>query len=287
MPPRWFCLAVIVTWTGFNGWLFYHDLLPRLLPYQPPPYSIDLVEEATTRRPYIDWLVFLDGRKVFQARTRIEHPAHDTFDLSAEYTPVSAQTRVPVNGVLVRKMASAYRVNTAGDLLGLTVTIEGSPQLAQVFRVVEADFTAHIDGDVEGGRLAPTLRLELPGGAGRTVALPEVPVARGGSLLLPLHPLNRLRGLKPGQAWTMRVFDPLADSLGALQGGGGEARFLRARVRPEAEMHSWGRRQEVSCLVIDYEGDGLRGETWVAEDRGLVLKQEVRLADNHWVIYRE
>src|SRR5262245_38416076 len=53
MPSRIVCLGIILVWLGFNGWLFFRDLLPRLMPGQPPPYTIDIVEETKTRRPYV------------------------------------------------------------------------------------------------------------------------------------------------------------------------------------------------------------------------------------------
>src|SRR5262245_30756348 len=65
MPSRWACLTIVLCWLGLNGYLLYHDLLPRLLPGQPPPYTIDLVEEAQTRRPATDWSVLHEGEPVF------------------------------------------------------------------------------------------------------------------------------------------------------------------------------------------------------------------------------
>lgn len=287
MPPRWFCAAVVLAWLGFNGWLFYHDILPRLLPDQPPPYTIDLVEEAQTRRPNIDWTVHLNGQKALQARTRIENPEHDVFELTAEYKPLPGAARVPLQGILVRKMISQYRVTAAGDLLGLSVVLTGAPQLAEVLKLGTEDFTVDIAGAVEAGQMEPTLQLQMPGVGARRMTLPAVAVARGASILLPLHPVNRLRGLRPGQAWTMRVLDPLADSLGALQGTTGAVPVLRATVRPEIETFTHETRQDVPCHVIDYQGDGLTGQTWVTADRGVVLCQDVRTGDNHMVMYRD
>ena len=54
MPPRAVCLAILLFWLGVNGYLLYHDLLPRLAPGQAPPYTIDLVEEAQVQRAAID-----------------------------------------------------------------------------------------------------------------------------------------------------------------------------------------------------------------------------------------
>lgn len=284
MPSRIICLGIVLVWLGFNSWLFYRDLLPRLLPGQPPPYTIDLVEETRTRRPYIEWNVEHAGQRAFRARTYVDHPDHDVFHLVADFTTPNGEAP-PIHGIRVKRMSSIYRVSTAGDLLGVAVTIEGQPQLARALKLIAGDFTASIEGDVEGGRLTPRLTLELPGKKFER-DLPTVTVPSGGAVLLPLHPVNRVQGISLGQSWTLRVFDPIAGSLGAL-GGGGELQFIRAKVRPRTETFTYGKRRDVECLVIDYEGDDMKASTWVAKERGLVLCQEATLDNARWVMYRE
>jgi hypothetical protein len=255
-----------------------------MLPGQPPPYTIDLVEETKTRRPYIEWTVEHAGERAFRARTYVNHPEHDVFELVADYTTPFG-TPPPIHGIRVRSMSSTYRVNGVGDLLGVAVRIEGQPRLAQALKLIAADFTASIEGDVEKGRLTPRLTLEMPGKKFER-DLPSVAVPAGGAVLLPLHPVNRVQGISLGQSWTLRVFDPIAGSLGALTGGG-ELQLLRAKVRPRFEMFSYGRRQEVECLVIDYEGDDMKASTWVAKERGLVMSQEATLDNERWAMYRD
>lgn len=286
MPSRGICLGIVLFWLGFNGWLFFTDLLPRLLPGQPPPYTIDLVEETRTRRPHINWIVYHENELVFRARTEVGHPDHDLFDLAAEFYPQAGAPPVPIHGILIKRMKSYYRVNANGDLLGLSVEIEGSPQFAQVLKLIGADFVASIDGEVSAGHLSPQLTLRMPG-VEKKRELPPVQIPRGCSVLLPLHPLNRIQGLREGQSWTIRIFDPLADSLQALQGSVGELRLLRARVRPRSEAFDWGRRRGTECLVVDYDGDNFKGSTWVSKQRGLVLAQEAILDNQRWTMYRD
>lgn len=286
MPPRRVCLTIVLFWLSFNGYLLYHDLLPRLLPGQPPPYNVDLVEEAQTRRPHIDWTVYLDKDPVFRARTSVTNPDHDVFELTSEFTPLTNAPPPPLHGIILRKMASRYRVNSAGDLLGLTAEIEGTPQFAQALRIIAADFTARVDGSVANGEFTPHLTLEVAG-LKRDKTLPTVRIPAGGSILLPLHPVNRLRDLQPGQRWTMRVFDPLADSLSALQGQGAELRLLRVRVAEAPEPLTWGRRRDVDCLAVHYEGDDFTATTLVGKERGQVLSQEVRFDNQRWIMYRD
>lgn len=293
MPSRPVCLGIILFWLGFNGWLFIHDLWPRLQPGQPPPYTIDLVEETRTRRPHIDWNVEHEGHRVFRARTWVAHPEHDVFELIADFTAANASAP-PIHGIRVKRMSSTYRVNTAGDLLGMSVEIEGQPAVADLLRLIypaarkilSRGFTLSIEGTVENGRLTPHAALHSPLDRYER-DLPTVTIPAGGSVLLPLHPVNRIQGISLGQTWTIRVFDPIADLLGALTGEAGELRLLRARVRPQAERFSHGRRQNVECLIIDYEGDNLKASTWVAKERGLVLCQEATLDNQRWVMYRD
>ena len=67
---------------------------------------------------------------------------------------------------------------------------------------------------------------------------------------MPLHPINRLSGLKPGQTWQVPLFDPVATSLAQVGGGEGRVTFLKATVRTHAEYITY--RVETPCLVIDY-----------------------------------
>ena len=296
MPPRWLSILIVAVWLLFSGRLVVRDLLPRLLPGEPPPYTIDLVEEVRTTRSYVDWMVLHNGRSVFRSQSRVLHSRRDRdeFELTAEFHPLKPGDRVALHGVLVSRMVSTYRVTGAGDLLGLSVEVAGTPQLAELIPFVGgADFRLSIDGTVKDGRLEPRVRFGLGDKGMREFALPAVAVRRGGSVLLPLHPVNRLAGLSPGESWHMTVLDPLGDSLATLGGGGGEVRILRARVRDEAvefvapSDQNWRRRKPVACLVIDYEGDDFTASTWVERERGLVMCQEATLGGDRWLMYRE
>ena len=288
MPPRWLSILIVVVWVLFSARLVVLDLLPRLLPGQPPPYTIDLVEEARTTRSYVDWMVLRDGTQAFRSRSRVLHPEHDVFELTSELMPLKKDDRVPLNGMLLRRLASTYRVNGAGDLLGLSVRLEGIPQVVKLLPFpIDTNLELEIEGTVKDHRLRPTIRMTTKKDQRREFALPEVRLHQGGSVLLPLHPVNRLTGLSPGQSWQMTVLDPLSDSFAALHGGGGGLRLLRARVRGETEEFSRPLKKSVICLVIDYEGDDFVASTWVERERGLVICQEATLGGERWSMYRE
>jgi hypothetical protein len=324
MPPRWLCVLIITSWLLLTGWLFYSDLLPRLLPGQPPPVTIDLVEEAQTRRVATNWTVHQDGRVVCVARTRTEHPRRDLFELVAEFPlahevyaalaaaavggrsdnfltslvaarcalappPVEGGDRPPghlsVGALNVLGLSSVYRVNADGDLLGFEARLAAAPQaLDEVARTglgVSGTFDVTTIGEVRDGRLTLTREWGArQGKAAREEAYSRLAVARGAAVVLPLHPPKRMRGVSPGQSWRAVVVDPFASALG------GEPVVVRAQVRPTAEPFRWGRRQDVACLVIDYEGERVKLSTWVSHEDGMVLAQEATLDRTRWAMYR-
>jgi hypothetical protein len=288
MPPRWLSVLIIASWLLLTGWLFYDELLPRLLPGQAPAVTIDLVEEAQLRRTSLNWTAERNGQPAFTLKTRIEHPRRDTFDLVAEFPAREGGGKwegVVTNGLRLSRLTSAYRVNAAGDLLAFevrfTATVQFADELPADLKIPLAkEFTAAVRGEVEGGRLKLTRELPAEDGA-RQLSETTLAVGRGGAVLLPLHPVKRLRGLSPGQRWRTVLIDPLSYFLLP-----GDPPLVRARVRPKTEPFRWGRRPEAECLVIDYEGDRVKVTTWVSQDDGTVLAQEATLDGARWSLYR-
>jgi hypothetical protein len=298
MPSRGLSVLIVLFWLAFNGWLLCHDIVPRLLPGQPPPYSIELVEEARTSRAYILWSVEKDGERIAQARTGVEHPSRNVFELVSTLTPpIKGVGFRAVDGLLIHKMQSTYRVDETGDLLGLEVLVDAKGDPTHPLLRWMPAFHAAIEGEVDDGTMAPRLTVQFPEAAlskkEYSFDFQKVKLPRGGSVLLPLHPVNRLRGLRPGQSWTMQALDPLSDLLGALPGIAGrdatfqgDLRLLRASVRQEEVLLSRDRYHDVPCLVIDYDGD-MQGSTWVARKTGLVMRQEAFIGKTHWAMYRD
>ncbi len=276
MPPRWLAIIIIAAWLSVTSWMLWTEVLPYWLPGTPPAFSIDLVEEAQQGRNLTRWVAERNGEKVFQVNTHVERTAAGVFEMGAEYKPHASRDKdgpARIGGLSVARMTSAYRVNLAGDLVGLSIHVEGETLIP---------FKADIAGEVRAGKLASLVVLHA-GGQESRLPLPEVAVPRGGNALMPLHPVNRIRGLRPGQAWTLRFFDPLR----AIGGRGEGMTLLRAAVRPQEETFTHGRRKSEPCLVIDYRGDEVEASTWVAVRTGLVLKQEATQDGETWVLYRD
>jgi len=290
MPPRWISLGIIAFWLATTGWLFWKDLWPQWQPGQPPALVPDLIEEARTERPPILWTVFHNGQKTFQGKTQIRHPQRDVYEFLATYTPTIGKKTASIEGWKIRRLQSMYRVNEQGHLLALGVTVEGMPPLpalAGLFAKLPDNCIIDIKGKVEHNRFAPRINLTVPGLGERQFSLPSVEVSQRGSVLLPLHPVHRIRGLSPGQRWRIPVIDPLHDSLTPLKGLDSGPRFLSARVEQDVEYIYVNRRKDVPCLVITYEGEDMSARTLVEHPSGIVLRQEATLGKEHWVMQRD
>jgi hypothetical protein len=275
MPPRWISAVILLAWLASAIWLFRLEIWPSLEPSAPPPFTIDLVDEAQTERP-IPWTVKLNGKEVFTAHTSVVHRSRENdFTLHASFEPRAfvQPEEVPAQ---IRSMNSSYRVTPEGQLLGLDVELKRQAPPC----------TAHLWGEVHNGQFTPNYELDLIQGTLKPVA-----VSSQGSVVMPLHPLNRISGLRPGQEWRVPVFDPLDDSLASITGSETRTRFLRAKIRPAEEMLAWNK-VDTPCLVIDYQEesgyteDKISAETWVRATDGLVLRQVANLSGVRWEMVR-
>jgi hypothetical protein len=304
MPARWLSLAIIAFWLGTNGWLFWRELWPHLRAGQPPDYTIDLVEEVQTRRPETFWTVEQDGHKVdLQLRTQVQRLGADSFEWFARFdpdphpvvtgkAPPSRIDKPPASASWCRvvRVRSTYAVSlAAGDVRALDVKVEGAANLPGMLAVLKkSTFTSRVHGAVQDGKWSAVLEMTSAGGK-RRVELPGADVGRGGSVLFPLHPPNRIRGLWPGRRWRVLLVDPLAEVLGVMMHTGAGPSFLSARVAAGLEVPPQGGHmdREEPCHVIEYEGENARVRTWVEERTGLVVRQEATLDGKRWVLYRD
>ena len=54
--------------------------------------------------------------------------------------------------------------------------------------------------------------------------------------------------------------------------------YLNAEVLQETRGLKWGtNRNEVPCLIIEFEGEDISGQTWVQESDGLIVCQELQV----------
>lgn len=287
MPPRYLSLAIVAFWLATMGWLVYRDLWPRLRSGAPPAFAIDLVDEAQQFAQPTRWSVHrkdsLTGReqRLGRLRTWVEYrAADDTFALQSEMTNVRLAL-----GFEVARLASTYRVDRDGRLRALEAVLIGDLGGTKLLE-------ARLEGQVRDQQFHATFRSD-PGVLDQVLGKSElvlrpVPVSASGSVLNPLHPVNRVAGLRPGMAWRLPLVDPLSDALAAtFPGAAPGPRFLDAQVRAEPRPLTWNN-QEVACLVIDYhQGGDTSARTWVRQRDGLVLRQEAHVKGEMLILQRE
>ena len=94
-----------------------------------------------------------------------------------------------------------------------------------------------------------------------------------GSVLNPMHLVNKITGLREGQQWSVPLADPMAAGLAGITGKSQALSSVDASVT--SVTLNW-HEQEVPCFRIDYQGQGRKGDatTWVRQRDSVVLCQE-------------
>jgi hypothetical protein len=296
MPSRWLCVAIVVFWLAANAWLLWRDVLPSLRTGQPPPFAIDFIDEVEMNHPAdAAWKVFRDGVEIYRAVTKVApHNEDESFELSCLVTVNASLVHDKDPGgkglFHLKRFENKYSVARDGGLREMTTSAEGLLDVA-TFKGARVKF--ELSGQVRDGWLAFTHRtlVSLRGeGIDRDDPLEPVPLPPRSSVLAPLHPMNRIQNLRPGQFWNQLVIDLV--SGGNVTSSGGPQRLLRAHVRPRPELLEWHGR-EMPCLVVVYEDDDTEVLTWVEQNSGLVYKQQVTYAREvpaqreTWTVERE
>jgi hypothetical protein len=296
MPPRSLVLAIVFFWVATTGWLFYRDLWPRLRSGQPPPYTIDLADEAQRSGPPIPWNVFRGHTRVGEILTGLEYrESDDTFELHSKAAQPLDWGQIGPFWIRFKRISSMYRVTRDGRLREIVADVTIDVRGIGLMRALGGSATAHIAGKVEDRRFVPRGWMSF-GESLTQLPLEPVEVASEVSVLNPLHPINRVTGLRKGQHWQMPLLNPLNDSLMALlkKDPGAEfllrdhagVRILQAEVLSETSFLYWKRRK-VPCLVIEYRSDEATARTWVRESDGLVLRQEASCWGDQVVMVRD
>jgi hypothetical protein len=197
----------------------------------------------------------------------------DSFAFKLEFLPFPSRSRTFNLGIIhLKEMTSIYRVNRAGHLLEMDAKFKFFVDHRWI-----GDVTMDLHGEVKEGKFDSFYHLEAPL-LGREFKqdLPQLDMTYQGSILLPLHPVNRIRGLRPGQTWRMPMLNPLQDALMASQFLGQSevsVRYVNARVSPYLQTHK-DLPGSIPCLVLDYDDKELQPRTWIQQSTGLVLRQE-------------
>jgi|GEM_PF-829215 hypothetical protein len=287
MPSRLVTGLIIAFWAATLVWFGYRDLWLRWAPAESPPFVIDLADEATVNNEVL-WLIYRqpirggEPEEIGIARTYLTFfNADDTFELTSELANVelTKMVRVP-------KLKNTYRVTRSGELRSLSADGELRLQLFGLPIRGEAAVAAHVKGEV----LVRSAVITLPVIGKVTPTLEDVPAPRG-SVLNPLHPVSRIKGLSPGRRWQMPLVDPLADMVQpTIESAAKKVResdsplsislpkapkTLSAEVlRESAEIYFDG--ADHACHIIEYSGRDNEppARTFVRIKDGMVLRQE-------------
>jgi hypothetical protein len=293
MPPRWLCVSIIAFWAATTGWLVWSELRDEFAPDEPPPYVIDLTDEAQPENNHIRWVVWLGEEPpqtgMFSGTTWTEHhEREDEFTLHVRLdASLTGAGKIDLGLIKLKHMFSEYRVDRAGRLVSAAADFAFEDPFG-------ADVSVRMTGQVGAGEFRGKTVIDTVLGR-QEIALGPVPVSRHKSVLLPMHPINKIRvdDLYPGRTWKMPLVNPLAR---ALPGADSAPHTLRARVLPERHLLNpvsktvARRNKPISCLVIEYDSDDKdspKPRTWVRAADGLVVRQEASLGDKRLVMQRD
>jgi hypothetical protein len=286
MPPRLLSLAVVVLWLATTGWLITREVLPHFRPGEPPPVAIDLVDEAQRHAAPVLWIISRDGKRIGSARSWVTYrESDDTFTLHNEIIRMEFNLGFLATFTL-RSLHTSYRVTRNGELRGMHADIRADSSLLpsipkEGLRASDAQIKGQVVGEVQKQRFTAHGWVEALNLGHHDFTLEPVEVSEQGTVLNPLHPVNRLLNVRPGQRWRMPVVNLLAEALarstdGVLPSGllPSGPRFLDAEVLAEPQMLAWGQ-HEVRCLIIECRHEQeVKARIWVREGDGLVLRQE-------------
>jgi hypothetical protein len=301
MPARHHILIILAFWVATMGWLFFRDLKPLMTRGEPPPFTIDLADEASAK--VVAWTVLKkappkkarakDGRVLERyqnrgyANTWVKYrEADDTFEVSGQFKLWSGDRKDQKPDQVVESM---YRVSRAGELQEIRANVTAS--------LFGFEVVGHVKGEVKDRLFNPHFEISSKdSGINLSRDLSPVEVSAHGSVLNPLQPLNRLPKLRMAQHWTMPLVDPLADALtAAVHRQAVPVRYLDVEVLPQIltlpelilDNALYPRRGGIPCLVIDYAGDDISARTWVRELDGLVFRQEVTQQGDTLILDRD
>jgi hypothetical protein len=325
MPSRPVTALIVLGWLAALGWFTERELWPILFPSEAPPFVIDLGDEVTSqlgeehrgpnddlmaqdvrmrRRPDVLWAILRHDEskdedvRIGRAETRLRYYAEDnSFDLESRIVNLQLKGLVTVE---VPELYTAYRLNRRGEFLGMRV--QGAVHLLFVGNSRPIDSgTIRLAGRVEDNKVI--WEGEIKSGVLGIIKPEFEPInAPNGAILNPLHPLPKIKNVRPGRRWRMPVVDPLGDALqpaiaAALkQFGVGQnidlkkimprQQFLDAEILNEtAEVLLNG--QPHTCRIIEFRGEGSVARTFVRVTDGAVMRQEASTRGERIVLQRE
>lgn len=293
MPPRWFCFLVVLAWVGTTGPLLWREVRPLFLSNQPPEYTFDLLDQAQGEQHRIRWIVFTGDQEPEKstfshtAESWVRyHPRDDTYTLHTELKASRVQIEplkpLAFGPIQLLEMSSEERITRSDlQLVAFQTTILFNISLFGL-EIKQAKLTG--SATVSGGKIRGMLEGALPGIEGLTFPIPETDTPSNGAVQLPLHLINRIRNLTPGQTWQVPMIDPVKTLLNYRDGGTRvEVKTSVATVLPEPQPIP--NHPDLLCHVIEYDTE-TKPRVYVQVGTGLVLRQEAKYQGTRIVIQR-
>lgn len=297
MPSRRVTFLILAAWAATLGWFGYREVWPLLFPGESPPFIIELADEVTSefggknRSPDVLWGIFLGDKRIGKAETRLAyHAKQNIFELETRLAEVKLMA-----WITMPEMISTYHLTREGELRGIVV--DGR------MRILEQEAKGTFTGTVRDGQVHRAVKLNIPLVGTVEPALEPVP-APVGSILNPMHPVPRIKGLQPGRTWRQPIINPIGDAIqpamtAIFQKLGAKAPALKLPSGPEyvdAEVLTATKVVNVNqidyeCRVIEYRSPQGASEeparTFVRISDGAVLRQEAQSMGQRIVLQRE
>src|SRR5262249_47011504 len=157
-------------------------------------------------------------------------PGTDVLDLRCRLEPKGADHLLKLG-----RLDSSYHVDIRGRMLGLEATA----------RMRDHGQESHYVGEVRDGLSQLSWSMKI-GPNGSPVRKLEIETRLTAHVLLPLHPLHRMEGLRPGRTWGAYLLDPL-HSVGVASQP--KVVWVNADVEGRDEMLPWQGRNRRCRLV--------------------------------------
>ena len=297
MPPRYVVALIVGFWLISTGWLAYREWWPWLQADSPPPFTVELADEAA---PLIaHWTIWRGEQKLGTSVTKMIAQKDDTFHLESTIENLEVEMEVFVHKVQIKvsKLRTVQKVSREGKLLA----VDSKLQLNLTAFGQKFDMKASITGFAKEGQLHAHSKIEsLFGNAENDID--PIPLDSG-SAFNPLQPLAKLR-VRPGQRWKISTVDPVEEAFysslqqmlsqskvagkagGNLRKSMAAPKMLLAEVltKPHDLLHEGN---TISCYLIEYRGEDLTGQTWVQISDGKVLRQEVTWQGKKMTLLRD
>src|SRR4051794_28870959 len=118
MPSRLTTLAILIFWLATSAWFFMRDVWPYVTAESPPPFAIDLADEALRQVIHERWVLTRNGDRVATITSSLKYfEPDDTFQLTCQLVGESEIASIGENKLIARWYEDRYIVNRAGELL--------------------------------------------------------------------------------------------------------------------------------------------------------------------------